>query len=40
MPKTVISSKTKEVIIGSVQPFVTFGERINPTVRILLAEDM
>jgi len=40
MPKTVISSKTKEVIIGSNQPFVIIGERINPTGRKLLAEEM
>ena len=40
MPKTVISSKTKEVIIGSEQPFVIIGERINPTGRKLLAEEM
>ena len=40
MPKTLISSKTKEVIIGSDQPFVIIGERINPTGRKLLAEEM
>ena len=40
MPKTVIRSKTKEVIIGSDQPFVIIGERINPTGRKLLAEEM
>jgi len=40
MLKTVISSKTKEVIIGSDQPFVIIGERINPTGRKLLAEEM
>ena len=40
MPQTVISSKTKEVIIGSDQPFVIIGERINPTGRKLLAEEM
>ena len=40
MPKTVISSKTKEVIIGSEQPFVIIGERINPTGRKLLAQEM
>ena len=40
MPKTVISSKTKEVIIGSDQPFVIIGERINPPGRKLLAEEM
>jgi len=40
MPKTLISSKTKEVIIGSGHPFVIIGERINPTGRKLLAEEM
>ena len=40
MPKTIISSKTKEIIIGSEQPFVIIGERINPTGRKLLAEEM
>ena len=40
MPQTLISSKTKEVIIGSDQPFVIIGERINPTGRKLLAEEM
>ncbi len=40
MTKTVISSATKEVIIGFDQPFVIIGERINPTGRKLLAEEM
>ena len=40
MTDTVISSKTKEVIIGFEQPFVVIGERINPTGRKLLAEEM
>ena len=40
MTNTVISSKTKEVIIGFEQPFVVIGERINPTGRKLLAEEM
>jgi 5-methyltetrahydrofolate--homocysteine methyltransferase len=40
MTNTVISSKTKEVIIGFDQPFVVIGERINPTGRKLLAEEM
>ena len=40
MTNTIISSKTKEVIIGFEQPFVVIGERINPTGRKLLAEEM
>jgi 5-methyltetrahydrofolate--homocysteine methyltransferase len=38
--RTVISSATKEVVIGSDRPFVIIGERINPTGRKLLAEEM
>jgi len=37
---TVISSATKEVVIGFGRPFVMIGERINPTGRKLLAEEM
>jgi len=40
MTRTVISSATKEVIIGFDQPFVIIGERINPTGRKLLAAEM
>ena len=40
MTKTVVSSATKEVVIGSDQPFVMIGERINPTGRKLLSEEM
>jgi len=40
MTDTVISSATKEVIIGFDQPFVVIGERINPTGRKLLAQEM
>ena len=40
MTRTIISSKTKEIIIGPDQPFVIIGERINPTNRKLLAEEM
>lgn len=40
MTKTVLSSATREVIIGFEQPFVVIGERINPTGRKLLAEEM
>lgn len=40
MSETVISSATKEVIIGFDRPFVIIGERINPTGRKKLAEEM
>ncbi len=40
MTETVISSATKEVVIGFDRPFVMIGERINPTGRKLLAKEM
>lgn len=40
MTRTVVGSATKEVVIGFDQPFVIIGERINPTGRKLLAEEM
>jgi 5-methyltetrahydrofolate--homocysteine methyltransferase len=40
MTRTVVSSATREVIIGFDQPFVVIGERINPTGRKQLAEEM
>ena len=40
MTQTVISSASKEVVIGFGRPFVMIGERINPTGRKLLAEEM
>lgn len=40
MTETVISSARKEVVIGFERPFVVIGERINPTGRKLLAEEM
>jgi 5-methyltetrahydrofolate--homocysteine methyltransferase len=40
MTDTVVSSATKEVVIGFEQPFVVIGERINPTGRKLLAAEM
>ena len=40
MTKTLISSATKEVVIGFDQPFVIIGEIINPTGRKLLSEEM
>ena len=40
MTDTVISSATREVVIGFERPFVIIGERINPTGRKLLAAEM
>ncbi|MEM7084025.1 MAG: dihydropteroate synthase [Pseudomonadota bacterium] len=40
MTTTLISSATREVKIGFDQPFVIIGERINPTGRKILAEEM
>jgi 5-methyltetrahydrofolate--homocysteine methyltransferase len=40
MTKTVISSRTKDVVIGFDEPFKVIGERINPTGRKLLAEEL
>jgi len=40
MTDTIISSATREVVIGFGRPFVMIGERINPTGRKLLAEEM
>jgi 5-methyltetrahydrofolate--homocysteine methyltransferase len=40
MTRTVVSSATKEVVIGFDRPFVIIGERINPTGRRKLAEEM
>ncbi len=40
MTETRISSASKEVVIGFGRPFVMIGERINPTGRKLLAEEM
>jgi 5-methyltetrahydrofolate--homocysteine methyltransferase len=37
---TVVGSMTREVVIGPDRPFVIIGERINPTGRKLLAEEM
>jgi 5-methyltetrahydrofolate--homocysteine methyltransferase len=37
---TVLSSATREVVIGAGRPFVIIGERINPTGRPRLAEEM
>lgn len=40
MTDTVLSSARREVAIGFDRPFVVIGERINPTGRKLLAEEM
>jgi 5-methyltetrahydrofolate--homocysteine methyltransferase len=40
MTDTLVSSETREVVIGFERPFVLIGERINPTGRRLLAEEM
>ena len=38
--ETILSSKSKTVIIGPDRPFTIIGERINPTGRKLLAKEM
>jgi 5-methyltetrahydrofolate--homocysteine methyltransferase len=38
--KTVVSSATRTVVIGPDEPFVVIGERINPTNRKKLAEEL
>ena len=40
MTRTLLSSATKEVVIGFDQPFCVIGERINPTGRKKLAAEM
>src|SRR5439155_15471060 len=40
MTRTVVSSATREVVIGDDRPFVIIGERINPTGRKILMEEM
>ncbi len=40
MTETLISSASRDVIIGFDRPFVVIGERINPTGRKILAEEM
>ena len=40
MTQTIVSSASREVVIGFDRPFVMIGERINPTGRKLLAEEM
>ena len=38
MTDTVISSQTREVVLGLERPFVMIGERINPTGRKINAQ--
>ncbi len=40
MTDTILSSATREVVIGFDRPFVMIGERINPTGRKILAAEM
>jgi 5-methyltetrahydrofolate--homocysteine methyltransferase len=40
MTETILSTATREVVIGFERPFVIIGERINPTGRRKLAEEM
>ncbi len=40
MTDTVVSSESREVVIGFDRPFVIIGERINPTGRKILAAEM
>lgn len=40
MTDTIVSSATKEVVLGFERPFVIIGERINPTGRKVLAAEM
>ncbi len=40
MNETILSSATREVVIGYNRPFAIIGERINPTGRKALAEEM
>ncbi|HEY5738149.1 MAG TPA: dihydropteroate synthase, partial [Gammaproteobacteria bacterium] len=40
MTETVVSSANRELVIGFERPFVIIGERINPTGRKIMAEEM
>ena len=40
MTETLVSSASKEIVIGFDRPFVIIGERINPSGRKILAEEM
>ena len=40
MTETVVSSASRELVIGFDRPFCIIGERINPTGRKIMAEEM
>ncbi|NIR40212.1 MAG: methyltetrahydrofolate cobalamin methyltransferase, partial [Actinobacteria bacterium] len=40
MSRTVVAGTGREVVVGFDHPFVVIGERINPTGRKALAEEM
>ena len=40
MTRTVVESKTKTAILGFDEPFCVIGERINPTGRKILNEEL
>ena len=40
MPHTIVASETKEVVIGFDKPFCVIGERINPTGRKILNQEL
>ena len=40
MTRTVLSSQTKDIVISNDNPFVVIGERINPTGRKKLSQEM
>ena len=40
MTRTVIESKTKTAVIGFDEPFCVIGERINPTGRKILSQEL
>ena len=40
MTRTIVESKTRTTIIGFDQPFAVIGERINPTGRKILNEEL
>ena len=40
MTRTIVESKTKTAVIGFDEPFCVIGERINPTGRKVLSEEL
>jgi 5-methyltetrahydrofolate--homocysteine methyltransferase len=40
MTRTIVASATREIVIGFDQPFCVIGERINPTGRKVLNEEL